>query len=204
MSEGSRAARREEILGACKDLCKREELHNINLKDISALTSCSRPSLYNYFKSAEEMFLMLLVDEHIQWQESLLELSKCKQQLSRGELARSIADMLSDREIMVKIEAFDKRKIEDSCSEEVLRSYEAALMKTSDLLKACISRHLGSALAGRAVLRIDYVFLPYLGELYMLSRPSSVKRAAMTDAGHAVVHGDASELARDMLLMILK
>ena len=58
MPKGSpeqRAARREEIMSACEQLYQKMSFHDITLKEIGEVTSFSRPSIYNYFKTKEEI-----------------------------------------------------------------------------------------------------------------------------------------------------
>lgn len=54
------ALRRKEIVDACERLYQEKDYHDINLKSIASKTVLSRPSLYNYFSSKEEIFLALL------------------------------------------------------------------------------------------------------------------------------------------------
>lgn len=49
-------ARQEEILDACGRLYQIKGFHDITIKDISEETSLSRPSIYNYFETKEEIF----------------------------------------------------------------------------------------------------------------------------------------------------
>ncbi|MBQ7671297.1 MAG: TetR/AcrR family transcriptional regulator, partial [Clostridia bacterium] len=51
--------REEEILNACEKLYERMNFKEITIKEIGAETSFSRPSIYNYFQTKEEIFLKL-------------------------------------------------------------------------------------------------------------------------------------------------
>lgn len=51
--------RREDIISACESLFGVLDYQDINLKAISQRTELSRPSLYNYFRTKEEIFLAL-------------------------------------------------------------------------------------------------------------------------------------------------
>ena len=59
-------SRPDEIVEACRQLYQDHTFHEITLKDISARTSLSRPSIYNYFATKEEIFLALLKKEYDQ------------------------------------------------------------------------------------------------------------------------------------------
>ena len=55
-------SRPDEIVEACRQLYQNHTFHEITLKDISDRTSLSRPSIYNYFATKEEIFLELLLE----------------------------------------------------------------------------------------------------------------------------------------------
>ena len=51
--------RKEEIIKACTDLYDKYNFKDITIKLISEQTTFSRPSIYNYFETKEEIFLAL-------------------------------------------------------------------------------------------------------------------------------------------------
>jgi AcrR family transcriptional regulator len=61
------AARREEIINACERLYQTMSFKEITLKEIGAETSFSRPTIYNYFQTREEIFLALFEREYHRW-----------------------------------------------------------------------------------------------------------------------------------------
>ena len=58
------AQRREEIVGACEQLYQTMSFKDITLKEIGNVTSFSRPTIYNYFHTKEEIFLALFEREY--------------------------------------------------------------------------------------------------------------------------------------------
>ena len=61
--------RREEIVAACEQLYQTMSFKDITLKEISSVTSFSRPTIYNYFHTKEEIFLALYKREYVRWNE---------------------------------------------------------------------------------------------------------------------------------------
>ncbi len=61
------AQRREEIINACQRLYRTMSFKEITLKEIENSTSFSRPTIYNYFKIKEEIFLALYTREYDRW-----------------------------------------------------------------------------------------------------------------------------------------
>lgn len=59
--------RKEKILDACKNLYDEYNFKEITIKLISEKTTFSRPSIYNYFETKEEIFLELFKREYDSW-----------------------------------------------------------------------------------------------------------------------------------------
>ena len=66
------AERREEIVNACETLYQTMSFKDITLKEIGNVTSFSRPTIYNYFQTKEEIFLALYEKEYGRWNEALI------------------------------------------------------------------------------------------------------------------------------------
>ena len=63
--------RPSEIVKACRELYKSFSFQEIGFKEISREAGISRPTIYNYFQTKEEVFLALLEDEYRLWGDDL-------------------------------------------------------------------------------------------------------------------------------------
>lgn len=63
--------RRDEIIEACSRIYQVKGFNEVTIKAIAELTSFSRPSIYNYFETKEEIFLDLLTRECERWADKL-------------------------------------------------------------------------------------------------------------------------------------
>ena len=102
-SETLTAARKEEIISACRKLYAARSFKEITIKEIGEATSFTRTSIYNYFQTKEEIFLALLQQEYEQWNQSLRQLRKDHPRLTRLEFADALARSLTERENLLKI-----------------------------------------------------------------------------------------------------
>lgn len=59
--------RREEIIAACARLYETMSFKDITIKEIGKATSFTRTSIYNYFRTKEEIFLALMQREYEAW-----------------------------------------------------------------------------------------------------------------------------------------
>lgn len=97
------AARREEIMDACESLYRTMNFKEITLKEIGAVTFFTRTSIYNYFRSKEEIFLALFEREYREWTEELNAITPDSAVTDSDQLASDIADTLSRRELMLRL-----------------------------------------------------------------------------------------------------
>ena len=64
------ANRQEEIVNACYSLYLNGKYDDITFGKISEMTSISRPSIYNYYITREEILLDVLEKEYFKWYEN--------------------------------------------------------------------------------------------------------------------------------------
>ena len=81
------AQRREEIVAACEQLYRTMSFKDITLKEVSNVTSFSRPTIYNYFQTKEEIFLALFEREYERWNADLEEILNSDEKYSEQQLA---------------------------------------------------------------------------------------------------------------------
>lgn len=86
--------RREEIINACEKLYQTMSFKEITLKEIGQETSFSRPTIYNYFQTKEEIFLALFELEYNRWNEDLEMILEENDFLTKAQVAEKIAHCL--------------------------------------------------------------------------------------------------------------
>ena len=175
-------ARREEIITACEQLYQTMSFKEITLKEISEATSMSRPSLYNYFETKEEIFLALLQREYQLWVAELDTLRESRAEMSREELADSLARSLERREQLLKLMSMNHYDMEESSRPQRLaefkRSYGASLRAVDALVaKFCPEK---SETERKAFL---YAFFPFIYGIYPYAVVTDKQRQAMEKAG---------------------
>ena len=106
MPKGSKElteARREEIIDACAGLYETMSFRDITIRDIGNETSFTRTSIYNYFRTKEEIFLALLQREHEAWACDITGFTESAETVTAGEFALAMAEILEKRECMLKL-----------------------------------------------------------------------------------------------------
>ena len=79
--------RREEIINACERLYQTMSFKDITLIEIGKAVPFSRPTIYNYFVTKEEIFLALFQREYDRWNEQLSAILDRDEQLTCAQLA---------------------------------------------------------------------------------------------------------------------
>ena len=97
------AARKEEIINACEKLYQTMSFKDITLKEIGNETSFSRPTIYNYYQTKEEIFLALFEREYVRWNEELQAILQDNRKLTKAELAEKLAASLANRQQLLKL-----------------------------------------------------------------------------------------------------
>ncbi len=195
--------RTDEILDACAELYATSSFHDVTIKDIAAATSFSRPSIYNYFHTIEEIFLGLLQREYERWADDLEALRDQEGELSCEGLASAIAHTLDKRTTLLRIQATNLHEIEDNCRLERLTDFKVSMVRVFDAFDGCIRRYLPEK-TDEDLLKLRYAFFPFLYGAYPFSEPSEKQKAAMDAAG--MVHPQITlyELIYGCLLKLLQ
>lgn len=171
--------RPEEIMNACVKLYSSMNFREITLNDISRETSFSRPSIYNYFSTKEEIFLMILQNEYEKWIEDL-EWIREKETLSPSEFASLVASSLEKRVLLLKILCMNLFEIEEESRDERLLEFKNVYKESVEVLAKAISKFF-PMLDGR---KYDFLFsfFPFMYGLYPYVYPTRKQMDAMEKA----------------------
>ncbi len=196
------AARREEIISACEALYQTMSFRDITLKEIGNATSFSRPTIYNYFQTKEEIFLALFEREYDRWNGELEAILAGNDRLTRRALAEKLARSLENRVQLLKLLSMNNFDMEANSRQERLTAFKTAYGKSlrnlSDILaKFCPEigeddrRH------------IIYVFFPFLFGVYPYTAVTDKQKTAMEEAGVDYTYQTVYELTCSCLTRLL-
>lgn len=178
--------RKSEIIEACEKLYREKGFHDITIKDIGKEISMSRPSIYNYFETKEEIFLALLTEKYDRWTSDLKELADSRSQMTGDELAHEIAGTLKDRKVLLKISAMNLYEIEENSRLDNLAEYKAAFKKSVDAFEEVLRKFLPE-LSKERIEEIRYAFYPFMYGIYPYAHPTDKQLKAM-DQVHLDYH----------------
>ena len=196
------AQRREEIINACEQLYQTTSFREITLKEIGKITSFSRPTIYNYFETKEEIFLALFKREYDRWNEQLKEIHDQNDRLTKAQLADKIAQSLADRPQLLKLLSMNNYDMEANSREEFLISFKHSYGMSLRLMSMLLTKFCPD-MSVTDIQNFIYIFFPFMFGIYPYTSVTEKQKAAMKEAGIDYVYQTVYVLAHGCLVRLL-
>ena len=175
------AARKDEIINACEQLYQTMSFKDITLKEIGAVTSFTRTSIYNYFQTKEEIFLALYEREYDRWNEELEAIGNSYGSLSRKELAEKLASSIANRQQLLKLLAMNNYDMEANSRPELLTSFKTAYGKSMKNIRGLLEKFCPD-MTPDDIRRFIYIFFPFMFGIYPYTAVTDKQRESMKQA----------------------
>ena len=195
--------RKLEIMEACGKLYQTMSFREISLKDISAMTSFSRTSIYNYFHTKEEIFLAIFEAEYERWVASLKKILQLPAPLDRKTMAVKLATSLNRRQRLLKLLSMNLYDMEENSRPERLASFKVAFGKAMRTMEE-ILRKFRPEMTERDRQEFLYVFFPFMYGIYPYAEVTERQKQAMAQAGIAYRYQTVYQLTLSCLEKLLK
>ena len=196
------AARKEEIISACEKLYQTMSFKDITLKEIGSETSFSRPTIYNYFQTKEEIFLALYEREYNRWNIELTDILENNDSLTKEQIAEKIASSIANRQQLLKLLSMNNYDMEANSRSELLTSFKVAYGESMKnvcriLTKFCPEKSV------QEIQNFIYVFFPFMFGIYPYTAVTDKQRDAMKQANVDYVYQSIFEITNNCLLKLL-
>jgi len=196
------AQRREEIINACEKLYQTMSFKEITLKEIGKITSFSRPTIYNYFETKEEIFLALFQREYDRWNEDLTAILNGNEQLTKKELADHIANSLAGRQQLLKLLSMNNYDMEGNSRQELLNTFKQSYGRSMHLMCMLLEKFCPD-MGVTDIQNFIYTFYPFMFGIYPYTEVTEKQRVAMKEAGISYVYQSVYELTYSCLIRLL-
>lgn len=197
------AERREEIINACEKLYQKLSFKDITLKEIGKVTSFSRPTIYNYFETKEEIFLALYKREYMRWNEELLSIYNNNDRLNSDKLADKISTSLANRKQLLKLLAMNNYDMEANSREEFLISFKVAYGESIDNVKK-IFKKFCPKMTDDMIKTFVFIFFPFMFGIYPYTNVTQKQKNAMKKAKVDFVYQSIYDITYNCLIKLLK
>ena len=172
------ASRKEEIINACEKLYQTMSFKEITIRDIGAVTSFTRTSIYNYFQTKEEIFLSLMQREYELWAAEVNTLAEEHNTMSANDFAAAMAHSLEKHEQLLKLLAMNHYDMEENSRPERLTEFKVAYGASLDAVRACVKKFFPETDCESFI----FVFFPFLFGVYPYSVATQKQLDAMREA----------------------
>lgn len=196
-------SRREEIIAACRKLYETISYREITIKEIAEETSFTRPSIYNYFETKEEIFLALFQKEYETFAAELNQLCSREESLTRDELASALAHALEKRPMLLKLLSMNLYDMEANARLERLVEFKTAYRDFISAVDHCLQKFC-PAFDEQSRQTFLYSFLPFMFGLYPYTVATDKQKAAMEKAGMEYKPASTYELAYAGIQILLR
>lgn len=196
------AARKEEIINACEQLYQTMSFKDITLKEIGAVTSFTRTSIYNYFQTKEEIFLALYEREYDRWNEELESIRNSYDSLSRSELAEKIASSIANRQQLLKLLSMNNYDMEANSRPELLASFKRAYGESMRNIRRLLEKFCPE-MTVEEIRNFIYIFFPFMFGIYPYTAVTDKQREAMKQANVDYVYQSIKEITYACLIRLL-
>ena len=172
------ASRESEIVSACEKLYQTMSFKEITIKEIGAVTSFTRTSIYNYFQTKEEIFLALMQREYELWAEEMNELAKENETMTTEEFSSALAHSLEKHEQLLKLLAMNHYDMEENSRPERLTEFKVAYGASLEAVRVCVRKFFPETDCESFI----FVFFPFLFGVYPYSVATQKQLDAMREA----------------------
>ena len=196
------ASRREEIVNACEKLYQTMSFKEITLKEIGREVPFSRPTIYNYFQTKEEIFLALFEREYDRWNAELSSILENNEKLGKEELAEKLAASLSNRVQLLKLLSMNNYDMEANSRAELLTDFKKAYGRSMQLVRAILAKFRPEK-SPSDIQNTVYIFFPFMFGIYPYAAVTEKQRAAMREAEVDYVYQTVYEITFNCLIKLL-
>lgn len=194
--------RQEEIINACDELFSNFGYEGVTFKAISEITSFARPSIYNYYKTKDEVLLDLLKREFLHWQKCLIEMMDTTPMMTKEQYSTYLTQLISSHDKLLKLASIMFTIIEKNSSVEKLADSKKEFKKANDTLTASITKYFPAAAAEKKAIFVS-AFSAYIFGLYPMSHPSQKQLEANKRAGIDDLEPDFQHMCYHGILLLL-
>ena len=196
------AQRREEIINACEQLYQTMSFREITLKEIGNATSFSRPTIYNYFRTKEEIFLALYAREYDRWNDDLSDILENNKKLSAAALAEQIAKTLTKRTQLLKLLSMNNYDMEANSRQEMLTSFKTSYGRSLQLMRKLLEKF-RPKMSETEIEGFIYIFFPFMFGIYPYTTVTKKQKTAMKEAEVDYSYQSVYEITHNCLCRLL-
>jgi len=172
------ANRQKEIIDACYSIYANGKYDDVTFGKISEITSISRPSIYNYYITKEEILLDVLEKEYLKWYEHTRNNFNENIRLNKKELCELLVNSFDGFDMFLKLLSIQYSIIEKNCSFEKLTQFKMNTQHIFKYIESIVGKTLPrSNVTSRSTFSL--MLLSSVGNFYEICNPNGTGLKAM-------------------------
>lgn len=195
--------RREEIINACEKLYENNSFKDITIKLIGEETTFSRPSIYNYFQTKEEIFLALAQREYEKWIDELTKIYNQNEKMEKIEFADTLAKTIEKRYKLLKLLSMNFYDMEENSRMQRLIEFKKVYGTALQTVMNCLDKFF-TDMEEKDKDEFIYSFFPALFGMYPYAVVTEKQKQAMKEASVQYKYYSVYEIARMCIRNLLK
>ncbi len=176
--------RQQEIVNACRELFDEGGYEAVTFGTIGTKTSFSRPSIYNYYGTKDEVFLDLIQQEYDGWRQAIEDIREDGIPKTREAYAQAVTDCLRKHDRLTRLMSIHYTAISHNCSLERLKKFQHAIQPFFDSFAALLRDTFPEASVEKQN-RFRVLYFSLISGLYPLTHLSENQTAALKSSAPA-------------------
>ena len=170
--------RQNEIINACHSLFSNGMYDDITFGKISEMTSISRPSIYNYYITREEILLDVLEREYFKWFENFKNNFDENSRLNKKDLSNLLINSFNNFETFLRLLSIQYSILEKKCSFEKLTQFKMNTQIIFNFLENVLGKTFSRSTQKD---RTSFVFMMFsaIGNFYEMCTPNDTEIKAL-------------------------
>lgn len=170
--------RQNEIINACYSLFSNSTYDDITFGEISKITSISRPSIYNYYITKEEILLDVLEKEYFKWFENFRNSFDENTRLNKKDLSNLLINSFDGFETFLRLLSIQYSILEKNCSFEKLTQFKMNTQTIFNTLESIIGKTYPRSTSED---KSTFIFMMFssIGNFYEMCTPNETEIKAL-------------------------
>lgn len=164
-------------MNACETLFDKGGYTNVNLKMISEMTAVTRPAIYNYYKTKDEIILDLLQKELLAWHNELKNWVEKNSPMSKKEFCSRFAENIATKKRMLSYYSLLFTNLEQNCRLEKIENFKQNIFPLLETIKKIIQTNFPEY--SQNAEKIMHRFIAYILGLYPMTHLTDKQKEAM-------------------------
>lgn len=135
-SETEREKRYQNIISVTKKLFQNQNYDDLNLGKIAKELNLSRPALYSYFKSKEELFLEVSKLEYVKMNKKLR--NSFTTQLPQDVFCRQFVEVFLSNDLFLKLLSLHQQAMEQKVDYKVMKKFKTETLPFFETLRVIV------------------------------------------------------------------